>query len=181
MTWLFTLLSMTVIALVVGVVTGSITGSMGVPESSLPFRGLPEEEVTPAGVEQVRFDAALRGYRMEQVDQVLDRLADELRRRDDLIEVLLARVSEHDDPADRSDDSLGGDYGDFMIERGHPGDDRPQDGGGPSGGGCGGLMDGLADGTEAGPGYSMQMRSPYGSVHTPPSGRIDLDGWPGRS
>jgi DivIVA domain-containing protein len=113
-TWLFTLLSMAVIALVAGVVTGSIAGSMGAPESSLPFRGFSEEEeVAPSDVGRVRFDAALRGYRMEQVDEVLDRLADELGRRDVMIASLQAQLSRYRDMTGRYEDAAGGGYGDL--------------------------------------------------------------------
>lgn len=92
MTWLFILLAMAVIALAAGVVTGRIAGSMEPPATSLPFRGLPDD-VVPSDLEVLRFDAALRGYRMDQVDAVIDRLADELRRRDDEIAVLRAAAT----------------------------------------------------------------------------------------
>lgn len=88
MTWLFILLTMTLVALVAGIVTGRITGSMEPPVSSLPFRGLPSDDVAPTDLEELRFDAALRGYRMDQVDEVLDRLVGELRRRDEEIAAL---------------------------------------------------------------------------------------------
>jgi DivIVA domain-containing protein len=39
-------------------------------------------------VRQVRFGVALRGYRMSEVDQLLDRLASEIALRDELIEEL---------------------------------------------------------------------------------------------
>lgn len=94
MTWLFTLLAMAVIAVVAGVVTGRISGSMEPPASSLPFRGLLQDGVRPAELEQLRFDAALRGYRMDQVDGVLDRLAQELARRDDEIAALRSELAE---------------------------------------------------------------------------------------
>ncbi|MDQ1290109.1 MAG: hypothetical protein QG622_3675 [Actinomycetota bacterium] len=87
MTWLFLLLAMVVLALAVGVVTGRISGAMRPPETSLSFRGLPED-VVPEALGTLRFDAALRGYRMEQVDAVIDRLVDELRRRDEEIALL---------------------------------------------------------------------------------------------
>ncbi len=53
-------------------------------------RGLPAGPVPPEAVGAVRFDQALRGYRMEQVDQVMDRLAGELRERD----IEIARLRE---------------------------------------------------------------------------------------
>jgi DivIVA domain-containing protein len=84
-TWLFTVLAMAVIALVAGVVTGVIGGGMDAPEPSSPFRGLPPEGIVPGDLETLRFSAVVRGYRMDEVDQVLDRVAEELRRRDDEI------------------------------------------------------------------------------------------------
>ncbi|KUG59404.1 hypothetical protein AVL62_06955 [Serinicoccus chungangensis] len=58
-------------------------------------RGLPDGPVPPEGVGAVRFDQALRGYRMEQVDRVMDRLAGELRERD----AEIARLREEPAPA----------------------------------------------------------------------------------
>ena len=43
---------------------------------------LPPGRLGPEDVAAVRFETTLRGYRMSQVDQVLARLADELRLRD---------------------------------------------------------------------------------------------------
>jgi hypothetical protein len=83
-TWLFLLLTMAVIALAVGVVTGRIVGSMNPPATSLPFQGLPDD-VDPADLETLRFDAAFRGYRMGQVDGVINSLATALRSRDEEI------------------------------------------------------------------------------------------------
>ena len=42
-------------------------------------------ELSRGDVAAVRFDRAVRGYRMDQVDALLDRLADELAARDELI------------------------------------------------------------------------------------------------
>lgn len=43
---------------------------------------LPEGALTSSDVARVRFDRCLRGYRMDQVDDVLDRLRAELAERD---------------------------------------------------------------------------------------------------
>jgi DivIVA domain-containing protein len=43
---------------------------------------LPDGPLAPGDVEQVRFSMALRGYRMDEVDAVLARLAGELADRD---------------------------------------------------------------------------------------------------
>lgn len=52
------------------------------PVSTQSAQPLPEGPVGPDHVHDVRFDQAVRGYRMEQVDQALARLADELAVRD---------------------------------------------------------------------------------------------------
>jgi len=81
-TLVFTLLTLAVLGLVVAVALGWIGGGLDAPASSLPEIGLPEGEVEPLDLDALRFAPALRGYRMDQVDQTLDRLAAELARRD---------------------------------------------------------------------------------------------------
>ncbi len=88
MTLLLTLLIMAVIGLVAAVAAGRISGGLDEPASSLPGRGLPPGPFTLDDVDRVRFSPALRGYRMDEVDDVVDRLADELRRRDEELAVL---------------------------------------------------------------------------------------------
>lgn len=62
-----------------------------------PFGEL-TDEVGPEHVRSLRFSLAFRGYRMDQVDAALDRLADELATRDARIAELAAGTSreEHD-------------------------------------------------------------------------------------
>lgn len=48
----------------------------------LPDLGLPDGALRPVDVAQLRFSLAPRGYRMSEVDAVLDRLAEELADRD---------------------------------------------------------------------------------------------------
>ncbi|MFF2315559.1 DivIVA domain-containing protein [Arthrobacter sp. NPDC058097] len=57
------------------------------PVASLPPVLLPDD-ATPADVDHVRFALGLRGYRMDQVDQVLDDLRDQLAARNAEIEGL---------------------------------------------------------------------------------------------
>src|ERR671912_1694306 len=52
-------------------------GGLEEPVSSLPPVLLPEE-AKPEDIDRVRFALGLRGYRMDQVDQVLDDLRDQL-------------------------------------------------------------------------------------------------------
>jgi DivIVA domain-containing protein len=53
---------------------------------------LPDGPMTAADVEAVRFSTAVRGYRMDEVDAVLARLADELAQRDARLSVLEERA-----------------------------------------------------------------------------------------
>jgi DivIVA domain-containing protein len=55
---------------------------------------LPAGEIGGDDVRGLRFQQALRGYRMDEVDWVLDRLADELDRAGAQRDGLLARVTE---------------------------------------------------------------------------------------
>ena len=115
MTWLFTLLAVAVIAVAAGVVTGRISGGMAPAPSSSPFRGLPPEGFVPADLEGLRFTPVLRGYRMDEVDQVLDQVGDQLRRRDAEIDRLnaLLRGETLDDQGPEAD---GGTAGDVVLE-----------------------------------------------------------------
>jgi DivIVA domain-containing protein len=61
------------------------------PVPSLPPVLLPAD-AKPADVDHVRFALGLRGYRMDQVDQVLDELRDQLAVKDAEIERLRARL-----------------------------------------------------------------------------------------
>ena len=71
----------------------------------LPDLRLPDGALQPADVEQVRFSLAPRGYRMSEVDAVLDRLAAELAERDRRLAQLGADPAPADLPSggDRSD------------------------------------------------------------------------------
>lgn len=63
---------------------GTLGDAAGDPRPLEGHEGL----VTPADLAQVRFPVKLRGYRMDAVDSVLDRLADEIAVRDARIEEL---------------------------------------------------------------------------------------------
>jgi DivIVA domain-containing protein len=90
-TLLLTLLILVVVGLVAAVAAGRIAGGLDEPSSSLPGRGLSEGRVGVADVERVRFSPALRGYRMDEVDDVLDRLTEALQLRDqEIAELRLA-------------------------------------------------------------------------------------------
>lgn len=68
---------------VAAVVSGQVDLMADMPPDAVP-PSLPEDRPARAwDVEAVRFDRAFRGYRMDQVDAVLDRLAAELAARDE--------------------------------------------------------------------------------------------------
>ncbi|NYE95069.1 DivIVA domain-containing protein [Psychromicrobium silvestre] len=64
---------------------------LSAPVPNLPPVLLPEQ-ATAEDVDRVRFSLGLRGYRMDQVDQVLDRLSYELDARDERIAALEAQL-----------------------------------------------------------------------------------------
>ncbi|WP_434993589.1 DivIVA domain-containing protein [Arthrobacter sp. Ld5] len=65
------------------------------PVASLPPVLLPERPSAP-DVDAVRFGLGLRGYRMDQVDEVLDRLAAALAERDAVIGELRSQLAAQD-------------------------------------------------------------------------------------
>ncbi|WP_265446081.1 DivIVA domain-containing protein [Flexivirga meconopsidis] len=83
-------LLLVVIGLVVFAVLGRFGAHLEAPTSTSPFEPLPRGEIGADDIDQVRFDQTLRGYRMSQVDEVLDRLRAELKARDEEIAGLRA-------------------------------------------------------------------------------------------
>jgi DivIVA domain-containing protein len=113
-TLLLTLLIMAVIGLVAAVAAGRIGGGLDDPASSLPGRGLPPGRFTLQDVDRVRFSPALRGYRMDEVDDVVDRLVDEVRRLEDEVAALRYRRGQDQSGPGHSAVSqahAGGEYG----------------------------------------------------------------------
>lgn len=68
-------------------------GGFGQPPANLPPVLLPAK-AAPADIDRVRFSLGLRGYRMDQVDQVLDELRDQLAAKDEELERLRAQLRE---------------------------------------------------------------------------------------
>jgi DivIVA domain-containing protein len=80
-----TIVVLLVVVAVVGGVIVVMAGRFGgegefVPDR--PYFALPEEPLDASTVDGVRFAVGMRGYRMDQVDAVMDRLALELSDRD---------------------------------------------------------------------------------------------------
>ena len=82
MTWFFAVLLVVGIGIVAVVATGR-GGELAEEHPDRPAFALPADRPLSADdLLEVRFTTALRGYRMEEVDALLDRLAEELEARD---------------------------------------------------------------------------------------------------
>ncbi|MDV3221414.1 DivIVA domain-containing protein [Intrasporangium sp.] len=102
MKWFILLVGVVVLCFVVALVlgwVGGVAGGMGRPGSSLSHEPLPEGELHDDDLEELAFDVTFRGYRMSQVDGVVDRLRRELREKDEHIAFLRSRLGAADDPA----------------------------------------------------------------------------------
>ena len=81
MTWFFAVLVVAVMG-AVGVVAAGRGGSMAEAWDDRPdVRVQADGPLTASDVRRVRFTTAFRGYRMSEVDALLDRLAEELEAR----------------------------------------------------------------------------------------------------
>lgn len=91
-----TLLIVLALGLVAGVAAYA-TGTFGRLGQAPPDRepaDLPDDRtLLPGDVDRVRFAVGLRGYRMDQVDGVLDRLASELNERDEYVGTLTGALN----------------------------------------------------------------------------------------
>jgi DivIVA domain-containing protein len=67
-----------IVVLLVGLTTAAVLGKIGGfladATTTRSFSGVPPGPISREDVEQLHFDQALRGYRMDQVDEVLDAL-----------------------------------------------------------------------------------------------------------
>jgi len=76
--WLALVVAVVLVGLTVAAVFGRVDGSLTEPTTSLSYVPLPDDPLTPDDITAVRLDTGLRGYRMEQVDEVIDRLSAEI-------------------------------------------------------------------------------------------------------
>ncbi|WP_427018783.1 DivIVA domain-containing protein [Pseudarthrobacter sp. P1] len=72
---------------------GDVPDGLAEPVANLPPVLLPLEPA-PGDVDRLRFSLGLRGYRMDQVDEVLDRLRDQLAAKDERIAALEAATGD---------------------------------------------------------------------------------------
>ena len=75
------------------------------PVASLPPVLLPAD-AKPADVDHVRFSLGLRGYRMDQVDEVLDDLRDQIASKDDQLASKQAELASKDAEIERLREQL---------------------------------------------------------------------------
>jgi DivIVA domain-containing protein len=75
------------IGLTAAAVMGRIGGFMAEPTSSQAFSGVPAGSLSSEDIGRLHFDQGLRGYRMDQVDEVIDALAARLRELEAEVEV----------------------------------------------------------------------------------------------
>ena len=80
-----------------------LDGGFEQPPANLPPVLLPAQ-AAPEDVDRVRFSLGLRGYRMDQVDQVLDELRDQLAAKQTEIDRLRAALPAAEDPENAGPD-----------------------------------------------------------------------------
>ena len=88
MKWFILFVGIIVLCLVVALLLGLAGGGLGRASSSLSHEPLPDEPIADSDFDDLVFDVQARGYRMSQVDGVVDRLRRELREKDEEIAVL---------------------------------------------------------------------------------------------
>jgi DivIVA domain-containing protein len=68
------LIVLVLVGLTTAAVLGKIGGFLADATTSQSFNGVPPGPISTQDIEQLHFDQGLRGYRMDQVDEVLDAL-----------------------------------------------------------------------------------------------------------
>ncbi|MER7071595.1 cell division protein DivIVA [Terrabacter sp. NPDC000476] len=93
MKWFILFVGVVVLCGVVALVLGLAGGGMGRSGTALSHEPLPDEPLADTDFDDLVFDVSVRGYRMGQVDGVVDRLRRELREKDEQIAVLRGEVA----------------------------------------------------------------------------------------
>jgi DivIVA domain-containing protein len=91
MTWAIAVLVIAVLGVAAAIAAGRVGEMKPEPVHDLYRADLPDHPLTSSDVAELRFGVTLRGYAMEQVDAVLDRLSREISERDELIAQLNGR------------------------------------------------------------------------------------------
>jgi DivIVA domain-containing protein len=76
--WLALFVAVVVAVVTAAAVLGRVDGSLADATTTMSHVPLPEDQLTPGDIDELRFDTALRGYRMSEVDAVIDRLRREI-------------------------------------------------------------------------------------------------------
>jgi DivIVA domain-containing protein len=105
----FVLIVVLLIGLTTAAVMGKIGGFMADPTSSQSFGGVPEGPLSTSDLVELRFDQALRGYRMDQVDEVIDALSARIRDLEGEVAAVSAPGGELPEPVEPEDLSGGRD------------------------------------------------------------------------
>lgn len=93
MKWFILVVGLVVVCYVAALLLGLVRGGgMGAPTSSMHHEPLPDAPLADEDLAALAFDVTARGYRMSEVDAVVDRLRRELRERDEQIAVLRGDV-----------------------------------------------------------------------------------------
>lgn len=87
MIWLALLVAVLVAVATAAAVLGRVDGSLADATTTSSHVPLPDDGLTPGDLDGLRFDTALRGYRMSQVDAVVDRLRREIVELEDRLHV----------------------------------------------------------------------------------------------
>ena len=125
-TLVFVLAGVAVVTVVALLAVGRL-GELPDVDPDRPPTAMPEDRpVGPADVDAVRFTVGMRGYRMDEVDEVLDRLASEVAARDERIAELEARVG----GAGPQASGAAGDAGPVAVLAAGPDDQRTEAGSG---------------------------------------------------
>ncbi len=77
-----------VVVIVIALLAVGRFGELPAPSHDRPPLDLPDGAIEPRDIDAVRFAVGVRGYRMDEVDEVLDRVADDLATRDERIDQL---------------------------------------------------------------------------------------------
>ncbi len=113
----------------VAVVAAGRGQGLTAPEPDRPTLALPPDRpLTRYDVDRVRFSVGLRGYRMDEVDDVLDRLAVDLENRDARISVLEQEVAARWVAGTSSPEPAAHDEDVEAAEAEHADDEVPADG-----------------------------------------------------
>ena len=83
MIWLALFVAVVVAVVTAAAVLGRVDGSLADATTSMSHIPLPDDQLTEADIDELWFDTAMRGYRMSQVDAVIDRLRREIGDLDD--------------------------------------------------------------------------------------------------